>query len=185
MADFDIALNYVIAREGGLYESKNDPGGITNHGISLRFLKCLESEKRKQYGINPDELIADDVKNINIEQVQSLYFGEFWQHAHFDKINNQNNCNYIFDTAVNMGISPAIKCAQRACWSVLKDKNLPIEDGILGNETLAIINQCSIYLLPAMRSERAGEYRLIAERNPHEKEYLEGWLNRSYVGYDP
>lgn len=47
MSDFDTAVNYVLRNERGLNESKNDRGGITNFGISLRFLKTVPSENLK------------------------------------------------------------------------------------------------------------------------------------------
>ena len=180
MSQFDLAVAYILKNEGGLEENERDPAGITNHGISLRFLKALTPEKRKTYRLNNDEPQSDDIRNLTESQATAIYFGEFWTHAPFDKINNQNACNYLFDAAANMGIAPAIKCAQRACWSVMKEKDKPIEDGILGLETIAAINQCAVYFMPAVRSERAGEYRLIAEKNPTEKEFLDGWLSRSY-----
>ncbi len=178
MVDFDIAVTYVIENEGNLEEDANDPGGITKYGISLRFLKAITDPKK--YGFSTDSINSDTIKELTIPQAKSLYKGEFWDHAPFERINNQSNCNFIFDMAVNMGISPAIKCAQRACWAVLRQRNVVVDDGILGNQTLSLLNQCSAYLLPAMRSERAGEYRMIVEKNPNEKEYLDDWLTRSY-----
>jgi len=179
MSEFKIAVEYVIGKEKELEEDPNDPGGITKYGISFRFLKSIAPEKLRAYNI-PVYITEDTIRDLKIEQVIEVYRGEFWDHAEFCSINNQNNCNFIFDMAVNMGIAPAIKCAQRACWSVLKDRTSVIDDGILGNKTISLINQCSSYLLPAMRSERAGEYRIIVEKQPKESKYLDGWLNRSY-----
>jgi len=179
MSDFDKALQYVLENEGGLEEDSNDPGGITKNGISFRFLKSIPPERLRLYNI-AIYISTDTIRDLTLEQTKALYKGEFWDHAPFQAINNQTNCNFIFDMAVNMGIAPSIKCAQRACWSVLKDKNAVVDDGILGNETIFLINQCSSYLLPAMRSERAGEYRLIIEKNPIDVKYLDGWIKRSY-----
>jgi lysozyme family protein len=83
--------------------------------------------------------------------------------------------------AVDMGIAPAIKCAQRAIWATQHNRALLVDDGILGEETLSYLNSVNaVELLSAMRSERAGEYRLVAQHNPNENVYLDGWLNRSY-----
>lgn len=179
MIDFDIAVNYVIKNEGGLEESQNDPGGITKYGISLRFLKSLPDPRK--YGFTAETINSDTIKALTIEKAKELYKGEFWDHAPFERINDQNNVNYIFDAAVNLGIAPAIKCAQRACWAVLKKRNIIVDDGMLGEETISTINLCALYFPAAMRSERAGEYRVIAEKNPNEKEYLSDWLDRSYT----
>lgn len=179
MGDFNTAVDYVIANEGGLEEpDSSDPGGISNHGISLRLLKALTDPKK--YGFSADSITADTIRDLTLDQAKAIYQGEFWDHAPFDKILNQDNCNFIFDMAVNMGIAPSIKCAQRACWAVAKKRGFIPDDGILGDITIGWINEFDIHLLAAMRSERAGEYRMIAEKQPQDKIYLDDWLTRSY-----
>lgn len=183
MSSFEPALQYALAREGGIEEQASDPGGITKCGISLRFLKSLDTATLRKYGIKTDSenICADDVRELTTEQIKSLYKGEFWDNAPFEGINNQDIANYIFDMAIAMGISPAIKCAQRALWSTRNIRESLVDDGILGSQTLQNINSTSsVYLLAAMRSERGGEYRLIAYTHPQENMDLDGWLNRSY-----
>lgn len=182
MSEFALAVEYVLAREGGLQDDANDKGGITNMGISLRFLKSLSADSLRQYGFvaNPETINRVDIEQLTPAQAKSLYKGEFWDHVPFQSINNQANCNFLFDMAVNMGIAPAIKCAQRACWAVMKQKEIIKDDGVMGNLTISMINQCCFYLLPAMRSERAAHYRLILEQSPSQKEFFDGWLNRAY-----
>lgn len=178
---FENAFNYVIVHEGGLEENSADPGGITKYGISLRFLRSISSDKLKDYEIYVGDLIdADDITHLTLDQAKAIYFGEFWCKAPFDRINRQEVVSYIFDMAVNMGISPAIKCAQRAGWAVIKNKEGILEDGILNAGTIEMINSCEFFIVPAMRSERASTYKLIAERNPKEREFLPNWLKRSY-----
>ncbi len=179
---FDSAVEYVLNNEGGLVNNPHDPGGITNFGISLRFLKSISVEKLKTYGIFSEE--SEDIVSLTKEQAKAIYRGEFWEHCKFDNINDQDCCNYIFDMAVNMGISPAIKCTQRACWAVMGKKDAIVDDGILGEKTLTLINyllrhNCGLELLYSMRSERAGYYRLIS-LDGNNKEFLNGWLRRAY-----
>jgi lysozyme family protein len=55
-----------------------------------------------------------------------------------------------------------------------------IEDGLFGAQTLSGLNNANPkVLLPAIKSEAAGYYRLIAAKNPQQK-FLKGWLNRTY-----
>lgn len=178
MSSFDIAVNYVIAKEGGLNIDQNDAGGITNHGISLRFLKSLTDARK--YGFDPETINSDTIRDLTLTQAKGLYKGEFWNNAPFERINNQNNANFIFDMAINMGIHPAIKSAQRACWAVKRKRNIIVDDGILGEKTIKMINECGVCLLPAMRSERAGDYRVIIERNQSDLKFQDGWMNRAY-----
>lgn len=183
MAQFDLAINYLLPQEGVIEDQAADPGGITKFGISLKFLKGLSNEKLRNYGFSAtaETINRPDVEQLTLAQAKALYKGEFWDHAPFEKINNQDVCNYIFDMAVNMWIAPAIKCVQRAIWAVAQQRNIVAEDGILGHRTLDFINECDIHLLAAIRSERAGDYRVDAVLNPAEgKVDLNGWLNRAY-----
>lgn len=182
MADFTKALEFILANEKGLSENPHDLGGITNFGISLRFLKCIPLERLSKYGVfeEPNE---DTIRNLKEEQAHNIYHGEFWENCPFDKIQNQQLCNYVFDMAINMGISPAVKCLQRACWAAWGDKSILVEDGILGPKTLHLINNSWSHwqdILSAMRSERAGTYKLIVCKKPDQQANINGWLNRAY-----
>lgn len=179
MANFDEAYAYIAKNEGGLVDNPHDNGGITNHGISLRFLRAVEPARLKAYGIYDIEPNADTIRGLRPETAKAIYRGEFWERAPFEKILNQDVANYIFDMAVNMGIAPAIKCAQRATWAVMC-KRVLADDGILGEKTISMLRQCGFLLLPAMRSERAGYYRLAVKQSPDDAVFLDGWLNRAY-----
>lgn len=179
MSDFECAVNFVLRNEGGLNENPKDRGGVTNYGISLRFLKNVSLENLKNYGIF-DEVTEDSIKNLTIEQAKLIYKGEFWDHAPFEKIMNQEYCNYIFDMAVNMGIAPAIKCVQRACWSVMKRWRNLADDGILGDKTLAAIAQCGFMISSPLRAERGAYYRSVVFNHPEQMDCLENWYDRTY-----
>ena len=180
MVSFEPAVEYVMRNEGGLEENPNDPGGITNKGVSLRFLKAIPADKRRAYGIVSDTINEDDIRQLTSEQAKSIYYGEFWADSDFEELTNQDTANYLFDIAVNEGIAPAIKCLQRAIWSVMQNKSIIVDDGIMGNETIHYAELSGIALLPALRSERAGEYRLIAAIHHEENQFLSGWLKRAY-----
>lgn len=175
---FEHAICFALQNEKGIEDRPNDKGGITNFGISLRFLKSISSENLKNYGIF-DEVTEETIRSLDLERVKKIYYDEFWIHAPFDKIMIQEQVNYIFDMAINMGISPAIKCVQRACWSVRRKRDI-VDDGILGENTIKAINMCGFLLMSALRSERAGFYRLIVQTEVDQKDFLNGWLNRAY-----
>jgi lysozyme family protein len=179
MSEFEPAVDFVLDREGGLVKNPNDLGGITNHGISLRFLKFVEKENLKRAFIFGD-IDEETIRSLSIGQARALYLSEFWERAPFEKIVNQEHCNYIFDMAVNLGISPAIKCVQRACWAVMKKWELLPDDGILGDHTVSSIRLCGFLIMPALRAERANYYRNIVNTHPEQKEFLRGWYDRTY-----
>lgn len=178
MSSFDEAVDFVLRNEKGLVNHSHDNGKITNHGISLRFLKNLAPESLRKYGIFED-VSEQTIIDLSLDQAKKIYHDEFWLNAPFEKIGNQMHCNFIFDMAIAIGIAPAIKCVQRACWAVMQKREL-IDDGILGEKTLTAIKMCGFLIMPPMRSERAGYYRLVVQNDGEQKEFINGWLNRAY-----
>lgn len=179
MAMFSLALEYILKNEGGLTDDPHDNGGITNFGISLRFLRGLPNPRL--YGIHEDPPNADTIRHLTPAQAHDIYQGEFWNSAPFGKINDQDVCNFVFDMGINLGISPGVKCCQRAIWSVWGHYKALVDDGVLGADTLMWIERCKPdRLIPAMRSERAGYYRNIVQRLPDQDVHLAGWLARAY-----
>lgn len=179
MANFDSAVSYLLKNEGGLVEDPSDPGGITNFGISLRFLREVPVENLKRYSIF-EPVTEKDIRELTLDQAKLIYRGEFWLTAPFLKLQNQVLCNYIFDMCVNFGLSQAIKLVQRATWAVQKKKDFILDDGIFGPHTIQAINQASFMLMFSMVAQRDGFYRQLVAVNPALKPNLEGWLNRCY-----
>ncbi len=167
MSAYQPAIEYFFTRENGLSEDKNDPGGITNHGVSLRFLRSLQTKPPVyenvpnliKYGVLGDPAEEVDVRNLTQADATELLYDVFWVNENFLHIEDQSVCNYIFDAALNMGISPAVKCAQRAYWALMGNRSLLVDDGILGEYTIYAINAAGKELLTALRSESAGECR--------------------------
>lgn len=183
MSSSDVAISFVISNEKGFEDNAADPGGATNWGISLRFLRGLSAESLRKYGIfvTPESLSVADIKNLTVDQARAIYKGEFWDHANFGAIEYPYICNYIFDCAVLHGIVNGIKIAQRALWAMLRRVNYVADDGVLGESTLDTINKVDpIIFERILMSERAGFVRAVAAEFPREKEFLNGWLNRCY-----
>lgn len=173
MSISDDAIEYVLGNEGLLEVNENDPGGITKFGVSLRFMKSLTTDELKKIDIY-DEVTDDTIRNMDKNLAVKIYKIFFWDIAPFYRIANQLHCNYIFDMSVDQGLAPAIKCVQHAIWAVSK-QNLLAADGILGDKTIAGIKLCGFMLMPALRAERANYYRSLDK-----KEFIEGWLRRTY-----
>lgn len=178
MGQFDSAVRFVLANEGGLEENSNDPGGITNFGISLRFLREVPSDVLRKAGIF-EPIDEYTVRNLTMDQALHIYRTMFWDTT-FEKIINQSLCNYIFDMCINLGHGQAIKLVQRAVNACQKTRGYLKDDGILGGKTLAGINQASFMLIPALIAQRDGFYRLLVAENPKREVFIDGWLNRCY-----
>jgi lysozyme family protein len=154
------AFDYMMYHEGGYVNDPKDAGGETKFGISKRSYPHL------------------DIKNLTRDQARQIYFCDFWMKAKCEQIDDENIATKFFDLAVHTGIPQAVKLIQRALRAAGAQV---IEDGIIGSETLAAINKVDpTDLLAALKSEAAGLYRLIANANPSQQRFIEGWLNRAY-----
>lgn len=181
MADFQKAVKTVLLHEGKLVDNKSDPGGMTNFGISLRFLEetgHLTSNGWKDGDINHDGKIDwKDVNAMTEDKATQFYFEYFWKPNGYGKIESQEIATKIFDLAVNMGSYVANKVAQRAVRASI---GLRLEeDGIIGLKTIAAFNMCKPeILMAALKAEAAGYYRAI--RYSGANNFSEGWLRRAY-----
>lgn len=185
MSTFIDAIDTVLAHEGGFADDPNDPGGATNYGISLRWLR--------REGIDLDMDDDDDVDVIDVRQMPrsravALYREHWWKRYRYHRLEAQTVATKVFDLAVNMGHRQAVRILQRA----LQACRCPvIVDGILGSNTTGAANELPpARMLPAIRSEAAGFYRLLIGRNaalrdhgidaPDFRQYERGWLRRAY-----
>ena len=160
--DFDRAVAVVLQHEGGLVDDPDDPGGITNHGISLRFLR------RVRPGARPE-----DIRNLTRDEAIELYRRHFWHRYGYASLRDQAVATKVFDLSVNMGPRGAHVCLQRALRATGERVS---EDGVLGPKTRAAVHRAAPgELLSALRSEAAGTYR-----NRRRPKYITGWLNRAY-----
>jgi lysozyme family protein len=191
MSNFELAIANVLELEGGFVDNKHDPGGVTDFGISLRFLKTLPG---MEGDVDRDgDVDADDIKAMTKVKAKSYYKKNWWDKYDYKNIDNPGVVIKVLDMSVNMGGLQAHKLIQRACRSV---GTVLVDDGILGEKSFAAINTAqSQFLIPALRCTQAGFYYALVMRNAalrkagvkkKGKEYedfsvfLEGWLNRAY-----
>jgi len=157
---FEKAIEYVLANEGCYVFDKNDPGGETKYGISQRAYPTL------------------NIRALTLDEAKEIYHRDYWLKCKIDQIANDIIATKLFDLSVNFGVNIATIIAQRALRSC--DKNVT-EDGIIGPQTISAINETNAQcLFVAMKSEAAGYYRFIVVKNPNQKKFLHGWLNRAY-----
>lgn len=167
------ALAFILEREGGLVDNPKDPGGITNHGISFRFLKQLAPELADIDG--DGDVDADDIRALSEKETRALYKSEFWDALKLDLL---PGCLAIvtMDTAVNMGKRRAVKIVQA---SLRVQGEMVLVDGLMGPATReAIENVESGILLKDVIAQRVWAYLSLCRRNAKLKTFLFGWLNR-------
>ncbi len=183
-SDFQPAIDFVLANEGGFVNNLNDSGGATNFGLSLRFLRGIADEKLRRYGIfeAAEGLGVGVIESLTKAQAELIYVGEFWNEGLFEGIGCQRVCNYFFDMCVNLGIHQATLLLQRGIWAAGFDNTVLRDDGVFGVRTLGSMNDFGETLLPVLVAMRASFYRLLVEIRPKDREFLNGWLKRCYRG---
>ncbi len=183
MSSFRMALPTVFFHEGRYTNHPADPGGATDWGISVEFLRKtgdLNHDGFQDGDINHDGRIdIQDIRKLSRENAENLYRMYFWENQGYEKISDQIVATKLFDLAVNMGNRMANRLSQRAIRSAIR---ITLEeDGILGNASIRAINLANpVKLLPALKSEAAGFYRSIRLKNGHHNQFIRGWLNRAY-----
>lgn len=181
VSHFDEAILITLKHEGGFVNDPVDPGGATNWGMSIRFLKNAGDTDRDGFldgDLDRDgDIDIDDIKNMTREEAIELYRTHFWDKNTYDQITNFTVAARIFDMTVNMGARQTGKIVQRALNNV--GHNLVV-DGIIGKNTFKKINETDAELLMAeIRQEHAQFYISLIDANPKFEKYRKGWLRRA------
>lgn len=162
MSTFELAIPTILRHEGGLADNSADPGGITNFGISLRWLRSIRPTAT-----------AQDIIQMTRDGATVLYRQYWWDAYQYGRIEAQAVATKLFDASVNMGASRAHKLAQIVVGVTV--------DGILGPKSFGEINAMpSLKFLVAYQEQMAQFYRGLVEANPGNQVFLKGWLNRAY-----
>lgn len=165
---FDIAFNFIIAKEGGYVDDPYDKGGATKYGISSRFIKV-------------NDLKIKDVRELTLLQAKEIYHMFFWNPLKIDRINDSTIQLFLFDTAINCGKERAVELLQNSINSI---SHIAV-DGKIGNETIGTCNtitqnnkNCKL-LKQLLLSSRIAFYIHIVNNDETQRKFLKGWVNRT------
>ncbi len=184
MSAFDIAIEAVLKHEGLFVDHPHDPGGATNYGVSLRWLRSLGDTDLDGYvdgDLDHDgDVDADDIKQMTRAQAIELYRTRWWR-PEYDQIQSVPLAAKLFDTAINVGAAQAAKILQRAANQLAPDSKRVAVDGVLGAKTLGLVAAIAVApLLAAYRSEQARFYLELVDAQPTTRStFLRGWLRRA------
>lgn len=174
MGCFSKAITVILVHEGGFSNHDDDPGGATNYGISLRWLKS-----QHLYGDLDDDgdVDIDDIMMVDRQAAVRMYREKWWDKYHYDRIIDCDIATKVFDMSVNMGGSRAHKILQHAINSL--GGNLAI-DGIIGPKTITATNIVDANtLLDELRHEQQRFYLALIARKPTMAVFRKGWLRRA------
>lgn len=166
---FQTCITAILEHEGGLTNDARDPGGITNWGISLRFLTQEDSE---------DHPTAETIKLMTQHQAEAIYRTYWWDRYHYTNFTQLIVVEKVFDLAVNMGGIAAHKLLQIAINQLI-DHPIAV-DGLLGKQTFAEANSLDGNALrQGLRECAKDRYMKIVADNPAMEWALKGWLYRA------
>lgn len=168
MREFKDYMKVILKHEGLYVNHKSDPGGATNMGISLRFIKM------KGIDINNDgEINIKDIKDLTLEKATELYFKYFWVPMRLHYVDNELLKLHLFDMGINAGTRTAVKILQQMLGLPEKE-----QDGILGKVTAGKISKYKGDVVADYINARKSYYIKIINRNPKLKVFKKGWFNR-------
>lgn len=166
---FDEALNYLIGKDEGdaFTDDPDDSGGPTKFGVTQkaysRFLGFPATLEMMQA--------------LTFDDVVPFYRHEFWTPLNCGRIKEPGIAIAIFDCAVLYGIIQAAVMAQQA---LNLDGALLRVDGILGDRTIAFLNQTTRgSFLENLRRFVMQRIDLLVRTNSKDEKYRKGWENRA------
>ena len=183
MADFTAAHAFTAKWEGGLSDHPSDPGGVTNYGICIEFLKDFAKTQANRdllgrMGVSLP-VRRETILRLTAEHAAAIMKVAFWMPLQCDQW-PQPFSLAIYDTGVNMGLGIARRFAQSAVGTTV--------DGIWGPKTRAALEALTAASVAAHReaalrvcSLRMDRYDWICERNPRMKVFYTGWSRRVYA----
>ena len=126
--NFAQCLRWLLHHEGGFVDHPDDPGGMTNKGITAKTYQRWLSET-----IDEDAVVTEEtLRNIPDNHVSQIYRQEYWIKISGDNLPGGLDWS-IFDWAVNSGPGRSARAIQR----IIKVK----ADGDIGPKTLAAIRE--------------------------------------------
>ena len=156
---FERALTHVLEMEGGYSDDPYDPGGPTNLGITLSVYADWK-------GVAPDAALKEELQSISTATAGAIYAARYWRPADCDDL-PPALAFFHFDTAVNHGVTGAIRLLQQAVGTDV--------DGEMGPLTLGAVAKAAVEdMLQAYAEVRRERYRAL----PHFWRFGRGWLAR-------
>jgi lysozyme family protein len=180
-------LEFVFHWEGLKFTGgKNDKGGPTKYGVSLRFLKSIPIEDAD---LNGDGVVTwQDVYSMRLEQAQGLFHRYFAQPL-FVESWPRPLAAVLLDTGVNCGRGSAARWAQAAFnthrGSFGQNLYALQEDGCFGQKSRAALSMAArtdagaALITEGIMARRKAHYvRLNATGDPDYTTNFNGWMRR-------
>lgn len=170
----------IVAREGGFVNDPDDPGGATNHGVTLGTLARVGLDVTGDGAVD-----VADVRALSRDQAVSIFLKHYF---HDPRIADLPEClqDSLFDMYVNAG-NNAVKILQRLLGQM--GHRLAV-DGAIGPMTAGAARAAAVisptHLRDAYAIARRNYYYSLADHRPASRKYARrrdggkgGWITRA------
>jgi lysozyme family protein len=187
MGDFLAAFEKTMGHEGGYANDPDDVGGETYKGVARRYYpswsgwKIIDSYKHEE-----DFPTCLDTNQRLQEKIVEFYKIKYWDVWLGDQIHNQEICEEMFDTGVNMGTHRCQKFLQQSLNYLNRNqRSYPdvVVDADVGPKTLKALGRylqidTSESLLKVMNILQGQHYLNYMDKSPSQEKFARGWLKR-------
>ena len=170
----------IVAREGGYVNDPDDPGGATNHGVTLATLRRLGRD------LNGDGRVSEaDVQALSEAAAAEIFVEHYFIRPGLGALPEALQPS-VFDMYVNAGAN-AVKLLQR----LLNDLGHGLKvDGLMGPDTATAAAEAAapdpVLLADAYGIARRNYYYRLADLRPASRKYARrkdggkgGWILRA------
>lgn len=170
----------IVAREGGFINDPADPGGATNHGVTLATLRRLGLD------VTGDGRVSEaDVRALTAAQATEIFVQHYFTRPGLGALPEMLQPS-VFDMYVNAGAN-AVKVLQR----LLTAMDFPCtDDGVVGPQTIraaqAAAEAAPGFLADAYAIARRNYYYALADARPASRKFARrrdggkgGWILRA------
>lgn len=153
---------YTRATKRGFTNDPNDTGGATMIGVTIGTYRQYCRYK----GFKAPTI--QDLKNMPYKVWRDIVYTMYWNKWKADTIIDQSVANMVVDWIWHSGAS-TIKKVQTLLGVTA--------DGIVGPKTITALNNDKDIKNKLYQSRKA-YFEAIVKRNPSQKKWLKGWMNR-------
>lgn len=180
MTTVEAIADEILAREGGYVNDPHDPGGATNHGVTIHTMRRLGLDLTGDGVVN-----VDDVKRLSRSQAKEIFINHYFKSPGIAGLPEPLHAT-VFDMQVNAGAN-AIRILQRLTTKM----GIPVKvDGVIGPKTRSAVleaySQAPDHLVDAYGIERRNFYYALADRRVESRKYARrrdggkgGWIVRA------
>lgn len=170
----------IVAREGGFVDDPDDPGGATNHGVTIHTMRRLGLDLTRDGRVD-----AADVRALTRAQAVDIYIRHYFEVPGLGRLPDCLQAS-VFDMYVNAG-NQAIRLLQRL---LARMGYGTVADGVLGPQTVDHAHRAAArdaaLLADAYGIERRDYYYRLADARPASRKYAcrrdggkGGWITRA------